>query len=87
MAYIWTLLTSASQFKVPEFSREAVKDVSEYLFNSSFWTLDINEAFFDGFLIKIAFVLIAFVLSKCKGKLSFIVIVTIINTVETTLVI
>ena len=87
IAYLWTLSTNASQFKLPQFTRESVEDVSEFLFNSSFWTLDINEAFFDGFFIKIAFVLIAYGLSKCKGKLSFIVVATLVSTTETILII
>ena len=88
MAYLWTVSTNASQFKLPQFTKESVEDVSKYLIDSSFWSLDINEAFFDGFLIKILFVLIAYSLSKCpRGQLSFIVVATLVSTTETILII
>ena len=40
------------------------------------------------FIVKIAFVLIAYFISKCKGKLScFVVVATLMSTVETILII
>ena len=68
-----------------------MSNVTAYLesnrFSSFFWKLEINEAFFDGFLIKIAFVVFAIGFGKCKGELSCVAITTLACMTETILLI
>ena len=91
IAYLWATSTVKSDSKLPRFAWKTVSDVTDYLdfnwFSSSFWTLDINEAFFDGFLIKLAVVVFAIGFGKYKGKLSFVAITTLACMTETILLI
>ena len=63
IAYAWASMNISRNPKIPKFE-QVLKGAYKHLFNSTFWTLDINEDFFDGFLIKIAFVVFAIGLSK-----------------------
>ena len=62
-----------------------MKDTFKHFFNSTFWTMDVFEDFIDGFLIKIAFVVLAIGIGKYKGNLTFHVITALTFIGETIL--